>query len=153
MFTTATDEVVNRIFNHKPFLEAEIRTMVKDFEEEAKHRTGDIDQMLDSAYERMKDVKDTQIECVQDFCDIKLPPLIDRVEQIEEQMNSLLKMEATKKGERKERLDQFITKENESLIQFMQQMDERIKEIDSSYEKKREEVHQKYSSKTASDST
>ena len=145
--------MVNRIFNHKPFLEAEIRTMVKDFEEEPKHRAGDVDQMLDSAYERMKDVKDTQIGCVQDFCDIKLPPLIDRVEQIEELMNSLLKMEFTKKCERKERLDQFITKENESLIQFMEQMDERIKEIDSSYEKKREEIHQKYSSKTAIDST
>lgn len=127
--------------------------MVKDFEEEPKHRRGDVDQMLDSAYERIKDVKDTQIECVQDFCDIKLPPLIDRVEQIEELMGNLLKMEATKKEERKERLDQFITKENTSLIQFMQQMDERIKEIDSSYEKKREEVHQKYSSKMANDSS
>lgn len=127
--------------------------MVKDFEEES-NRTGDVDQMLDSAYERIKDVKDTQMECVQDFCDIKLPPLVDRVEQIEKLMNSLLKMETTKEGERKERLDQFITKENESLAQFMQHMDERIKEIDNSYERKREEVHQKYTSgsKTAADS-
>lgn len=115
--------------------------------EEEPNRMGEVDQVLNGSFDRVKNVKETQIECIRDYCDIKFPALIDQVERIEEMMGRVLTAEQSKEEDRKIRMDHFITLQNEGLTQFIQQMDKRINDIDTSFERAREEVHLKYSSK------
>lgn len=42
LLITATDEIVKRIFNHRPFLEAEIQTMVRNFDSDERKKLHDI---------------------------------------------------------------------------------------------------------------
>jgi len=143
----STDEIINRIFNHKPFIEAEIRSMVKCFEEDQPNRNGDIDQILDATFERAKDIKDNQIGAINDFCVNKLPPLEGKVERIEELMRKVLNTEQSKESERKVKMNDFTVKQNEEMGQFMQQMDQKMAEIDRTYEQAREQVYVKYGQK------
>lgn len=137
---------MNRIFNHKPFLEAEIRSMVKDFEEEP-NKQCDLNQLVDGTYEKLKNIKDKQIDFIHNYCENDLVPLEQKIDRIETKMQNLLSIEQTKEDERKVKIDQFITKQNEGLAQFLQNMERRINEIDSSYEQAREQIHQKYNKK------
>lgn len=126
--------------------------MVRDYEEEPKVRSlglngsTEIDQLLDGSLERVRDVADNQIGFIQDACEQKFPSLEEKVDRLEQTMRRLLATEQAKESERKQVMDQFIRKENEALVQFMQQMEQRINDIDSSYERAREQVYQKYNS-------
>ena len=161
--------MINRLFNHKPFLEAEIRSMVKDYEQESsssipilnkeslsslfsstsskidtKRANNNISSVLEDSFELMHGIKDRQLVAINDYCD-RLHPLEKKIDRIEELMEQTLTIERMKGDiERGQVMDQFIIKQNNSLIGFMQQMEQRINYIDSSYLQAREKIYQKY---------
>ena len=120
--------------------------MVKYFEEEPNNssKVKGLKQLLDDSTEGLKNVKDTQVDCILQSCTRKLPTIDQRLEKLEETMSDVLQIEQTKERERKTKMDHFIAEQNESFCKYLQELDERLKHIDNVYERARKEVQSKY---------
>ncbi|XP_032529104.1 biogenesis of lysosome-related organelles complex 1 subunit 5 isoform X1 [Danaus plexippus] len=134
-------EIWSRLFDHRPFLNGEIKFMLKEFEE----KRGDREvENLFAILEKLTDIKDTQLEKVEKASSTALPVLAEKLnqalqlsEEIEADYLELQKKSKQKLAENKE-------KRQQEWDQFIDDMNFKCQRIDNTFEEKEEELRDLY---------
>ncbi|CAK1544555.1 unnamed protein product [Leptosia nina] len=130
-------EIWSRLFDHRPFLNGEIKFMLKEFEE----KRGDREvENLFSILEDITEIKDTQVDKISRISTTGLPVLKEKLQQaldlteiIDKDYKEIEKESEKKRLENKE-------KRKEEWDQFIDDMNFRCKRIDNTFEEKEEEL-------------
>ncbi|XP_011568644.1 biogenesis of lysosome-related organelles complex 1 subunit 5-like [Plutella xylostella] len=134
-------EVWSRLFDHRPFLNGEIKFMLKEFEE----KRGDREvENLFSILEKLTDVKDTQVDKIKKSGETGLPILSEKLDQtlelfsgVEAEIAEVQKQTEQKRIENRE-------KRQKEWDQFIDDMNFKCKRIDNAFEEKEEELRDLY---------
>ncbi|CAG4965500.1 unnamed protein product [Colias eurytheme] len=134
-------EIWTRLFDHRPFLNGEIKFMLKEFEE----KRGDREvENLFNILENITDIKDTQLDKIQRSSKAALPVLSEKLQQaltLTEEVEKdylLIQQECAKKRlENKE-------KRQKEWDQFIDDMNFKCQRIDNTFEEKEEELRDLY---------
>ncbi|KAG7310874.1 hypothetical protein JYU34_003705 [Plutella xylostella] len=134
-------EVWSRLFDHRPFLNGEIKFMLKEFEE----KRGDREvENLFSILEKLTDVKDTQVDKIKKSGETGLPILSEKLDQtlelfsgVEAEIAEVQKQSEQKRIENRE-------KRQKEWDQFIDDMNFKCKRIDNAFEEKEEELRDLY---------
>ncbi|CAH2050157.1 unnamed protein product, partial [Iphiclides podalirius] len=134
-------EIWSRLFDHRPFLNGEIKFMLKEFEE----KRGDREvENLFSILENLTDIKDTQVEKICKNGKTTLPILSEKLEQslqlceeIEKEYSEIKKVCKQKQTENQE-------KRQKEWDQFIDDMNFKCQRIDNTFEEKEEELRDLY---------
>ncbi|XP_038208210.1 biogenesis of lysosome-related organelles complex 1 subunit 5 [Zerene cesonia] len=134
-------EIWTRLFDHRPFLNGEIKFMLKEFEE----KRGDREvENLFNILENITDIKDTQLDKIQRSSKTALPVLSEKLQQAltltEEVEKDYLEIQqecAKKRLENKE-------KRQKEWDQFIDDMNFKCQRIDNTFEEKEEELRDLY---------
>ncbi|XP_046962210.1 biogenesis of lysosome-related organelles complex 1 subunit 5-like isoform X2 [Vanessa cardui] len=134
-------EVWSRLFDHRPFLNGEIKFMLKEFEE----KRGDREvENLFVILENLTDIKDTQAEKIVKSSCAALPVLGEKLtqalqlsEEIEKDYLELQKVTKKKLLENRE-------KRQKEWDQFIDDMNFKCQRIDNTFEEKEEELRDLY---------
>ncbi|CAH2102779.1 unnamed protein product [Euphydryas editha] len=134
-------EVWSRLFDHRPFLNGEIKFMLKEFEE----KRGDREvENLFVILENLTDIKDTQAEKIIKSSSTALPVLGEKLEQalklsqeIEIEYLDIQKINKQKLTENRE-------KRQKEWDQFIDDMNFKCQRIDNTFEEKEEELRDLY---------
>ncbi|XP_046919683.2 uncharacterized protein LOC124499766 [Dermatophagoides farinae] len=132
----STDEILKRIFNHRPFLEAHLQTMVRNFDSDERDEFQQI-------HSKIVHIKDQSFNMIENKCQ-PLEKAHIHVEKLEQLMDQILVSESANESERKNHLLQYTAKKSEDLIEFMEQMNSQINNIDNSYMNAKKEIDIKY---------
>ncbi|XP_049883794.1 biogenesis of lysosome-related organelles complex 1 subunit 5 [Pectinophora gossypiella] len=133
-------EVWKRLFDHRPFLNGEIKFMLKEFEE----KRGDREvENLFAILEKLTDIKDTQVDKIKRSGEA-LPILSEKLDQVLQQCEEVEKtyIEFQKQTELK-RIENRVKREKE-WDQFIDDMNFKCKRIDNAFEEKEEELRDLY---------
>ncbi len=134
------DEINSRLFNHKPFIEGEIRFMIKQFEEIRNEQ--EINQLFQSL-ERITDFKETQIDFALKSSN-QLNHSLDSVDSVDNLMQEILALESNQSNHRnnilKDKRDQRINE----FSGFVELMKTKANEIDLDFEQKENDLKQYY---------
>ncbi|CAH0724681.1 unnamed protein product, partial [Brenthis ino] len=130
-------QVWSRLFDHRPFLNGEIKFMLKEFEE----KRGDREvENLFAILENLTDIKDTQVEKIIKSSNTALPVLGEKLnqalklsEEIEKEYLEVQKAYKQKVAENRER-------RQKDWDQFIDDMNFRCQRIDNTFEEKEEEL-------------
>lgn len=136
------DEIVNRIFNHRPFLQAQIQTMVKEFDDEPINKA--YDQPFKRINENIATLKDNSLDLIEQKCDTDCVKLVNQADRLETLMNDIIQSETKNALQRKHQLSEHTGKNNDQLVKFMEQMNLQIDEIDNSYMTAKQDIDKKY---------
>ncbi|KAL0901761.1 hypothetical protein ABMA27_006937 [Loxostege sticticalis] len=134
-------EVWSRLFDHRPFLNGEIKFMLKEFEE----KRGDREvENLFSILEKLTEIKDSQVEKINKSAENSLPVLSEKLEQALQLCENIEKDYLTihEDSERK-RLEKREKRQKE-WDQFIDDMNFKCKRIDNTFEEKEEELRDLY---------
>ncbi|KAI5639754.1 organelle biogenesis, muted-like protein domain-containing protein [Phthorimaea operculella] len=129
-------EVWARLFDHRPFLNGEIKFMLKEFEE----KRGDREvENLFAILEKLTEIKDTQVDKIRKGGEA-LPVLNEKLEQVLQLCDGVEKnyLEHQKIAEQK-RIENRKKREKE-WDQFIDDMNFKCKRIDNAFEEKEEEL-------------
>ncbi|XP_068626962.1 biogenesis of lysosome-related organelles complex 1 subunit 5 [Battus philenor] len=134
-------EISSRLFDHRPFLNGEIKFMLKEFED----KRGDREvENLFSIIENYTDVKDTHADKIVKAGAIVLPLLNEKLEQslkligeIEKDYSDIQKVCNEKRSENQE-------KRQKEWDNFIDDMNFNCKRIDNTFEEKEEELRDLY---------
>ncbi|XP_045528177.1 biogenesis of lysosome-related organelles complex 1 subunit 5 [Pieris brassicae] len=134
-------EVWSRLFDHRPFLNGEIKFLLKEFEE----KRGDREvENLFNILENITDIKDTQVDKIHRIGSTALPVLSEKLQQallltedIEKVYTDIQKDCAKKRLENKE-------KRKREWDQFIDDMNFKCQRIDNTFEEKEEELRDLY---------
>ncbi|XP_023947389.2 biogenesis of lysosome-related organelles complex 1 subunit 5 isoform X1 [Bicyclus anynana] len=134
-------EVWSRLFDHRPFLNGEIKFMLKEFEE----KRGDREvENLFAILENLTDIKDTQVEKITKSSVAVFPVLLEKLDQavklseeVEKDYLELQKINQKKKAENFE-------KRQKEWSQFIDDMNFKCQRIDNTFEEKEEELRDLY---------
>ncbi|XP_013194667.2 biogenesis of lysosome-related organelles complex 1 subunit 5 [Amyelois transitella] len=134
-------EVWSRLFDHRPFLNGEIKFMLKEFEE----KRGDREvENLFSILEKLTEVKDNQVDKIKKVGEAALPLLNEKLEQalqlceeVERESIEIQKVSEQKRLENRE-------KRQKEWDQFIDDMNFKCKRIDNAFEEKEEELRDLY---------
>ncbi|CAG4979624.1 unnamed protein product [Parnassius apollo] len=134
-------EIWTRLFDHRPFLNGEIKFMLKEFEE----KRGDREvENLFSILENLTDIKDTQIERINKSGKTGLPILSEKLmqglqlcEEIEKDYSQIQQVCKQKRCENQE-------KRQKEWDQFIDDMNFKCQRIDNTFEEKEEELRDLY---------
>ncbi|XP_027197699.2 uncharacterized protein LOC113792031 [Dermatophagoides pteronyssinus] len=132
----STDEIVKRIFNHRPFLEAELQTMVRNFDFDERDE-------LQEIHRKIVHIKDQSFNEIENRCQ-PLEKANLHVDKLEKLIDQILDSESANESERKNRLSQYTAQKSEDLIKFMEQINSQIDNIDNSYMNAKKEIDIKY---------
>jgi hypothetical protein len=139
-FDLVADEIINRLFNHKPFIEGEIRFMIKQFEEIRNDQ--EINQLFQSL-ERITDFKESQIDFALKSSN-HLNELNHSVDSVDNLMQDILTLESNQSDRR----NNFLKHKNDQRVQkfshFVQLMKTKANEIDLDFEQKENNLRQYY---------
>ncbi|KAJ8736518.1 hypothetical protein PYW08_007174 [Mythimna loreyi] len=134
-------EVWSRLFDHRPFLNGEIKFMLKEFEE----KRGDREvENLFAILEKLTDIKDSQAEKIIKAGETGLPVLKEKLQQA-----LLLSEEVEKnyleshKAYEQRRLELREKRQNE-WDQFIDDMNFKCQRVDNTFEEKEEELRDLY---------
>lgn len=112
--------------------------MVKQFDD----KQNELDQMKNTL-DCIQRTKDEHLEKIADNCE-KLFPIVDKVDEIEAKMKHLLNQQTVAEEKRKEELDEYISKQNKDLIDFMAEIDQKLIEMDKTFEQSKRRIELKY---------
>ena len=139
------DNTAKRLFNHRPFTEGEIRCFISAFEE--RNPTEKHSEILENTAERVNDINSNLFPKLSTVSCDNYKDLIDKIGNIERSMEDVLKIEASKAEERKDKVEQFIREENEKLVIYMKDMEKRMDAIDEEYGEKRLAIEKEFTAK------
>ncbi|XP_053615811.1 biogenesis of lysosome-related organelles complex 1 subunit 5 isoform X2 [Plodia interpunctella] len=134
-------EVWSRLFDHRPFLNGEIKFILKEFEE----KRGDREvENLFSILETLTETKDNQADKIKKSGEPALPLLSEKLEQalhlceeVEKEYIDIQKRSEQKRLENQE-------KRQKEWDQFIDDMNFKCKRIDNAFEEKEEELRDLY---------
>ncbi|XP_063357612.1 biogenesis of lysosome-related organelles complex 1 subunit 5 isoform X2 [Cydia amplana] len=134
-------EVWARLFDHRPFLNGEIKFMLKEFEE----KRGDREvENLFFILEKVTDIKDSQVDKIKKGSEAALPVLSEKLNQalqlceaVEADYLEVQKTFEQKQAENRE-------KRQKEWDQFIDDMNFKCQRIDNAFEEKEEELRDLY---------
>ncbi|XP_047985046.1 biogenesis of lysosome-related organelles complex 1 subunit 5 isoform X2 [Leguminivora glycinivorella] len=134
-------EVWARLFDHRPFLNGEIKFMLKEFEE----KRGDREvENLFYILEKVTDIKDSQVDKIKKGSEAALPVLSEKLNQALEVCEAVetdyLKVQKTCEQKRTENRE----KRQKEWDQFIDDMNFKCQRIDNAFEEKEEELRDLY---------
>lgn len=135
----AGNNAFNRIYNHRPFLDAQLQTMAKNFDSQDCHLLKQVDKKLEDISEN---IFNSLINKYDNF-----NTTADNAEKLENMMKQILDEELKMETQKKETISKFISQKNEDLVSFMEETNSRIDEIDNFYIKAKEDIDTKFKSK------
>ncbi|XP_022117400.1 biogenesis of lysosome-related organelles complex 1 subunit 5 [Pieris rapae] len=134
-------EVWSRLFDHRPFLNGEIKFLLKEFEE----KRGDREvENLFNILENITDIKDTQVDKIHRIGSTALPVLSEKLQQALLLTDDIEKVYTDKQKDcAKKRLE---NKEKRKIEwdQFIDDMNFKCQRIDNTFEEKEEELRDLY---------
>lgn len=133
-------EIWTRLFDHRPFLNGEIKFLLREFEERRSER--EIEKLF-QILERVTEINGTQIERVKLASDIHLPNLNANLEVSVSMCNKILEKEETYRSDTTLQAKREIRKlewEN-----FIEDMTQKCSKVDATFEEKQEELREFYS--------
>ncbi|XP_063825765.1 biogenesis of lysosome-related organelles complex 1 subunit 5 isoform X1 [Ostrinia nubilalis] len=134
-------EVWSRLFDHRPFLNGEIKFMVKEFEE----KRGDREvENLFSILEKLTEIKDNQVEKISKSAEHSLPVLNEKLEQALQLCDNIEKEYLEVHKDCEQRRIQKREKRQKEWDQFIDDMNFKCKRIDNAFEEKEEELRDLY---------
>lgn len=133
-------EIWSRLFDHRPFLNGEIKYMQKEFEE----KRGDREvENLFAILEKLTEIKDSQVDRIKKGADT-LPVLNEKLDQalklsgdIENEYLDVHEVAEKRRAENRE-------KRQKEWDQFIDDMNFKCKRIDNAFEDKEEELKDLY---------
>ncbi|XP_061708589.1 biogenesis of lysosome-related organelles complex 1 subunit 5 isoform X3 [Cydia pomonella] len=134
-------EVWARLFDHRPFLNGEIKFMLKEFEE----KRGDREvENLFFILEKVTDIKDSQVDKIKKGSEAALPVLSEKLNQAlqlcERIETDYLEVQKTCEQKRAENRE----KRQKEWDQFIDDMNFKCQRIDNAFEEKEEELRDLY---------
>lgn len=134
-------EVWARLFDHRPFLNGEIKFMLKEFEE----KRGDREvENLFFILEKVTDIKDSQVDKIKKGSEAALPVLSEKLNQAlqlcERIETDYLEVQKTCEQNRAENRE----KRQKEWDQFIDDMNFKCQRIDNTFEEKEEELRDLY---------
>ncbi|CAG9581216.1 unnamed protein product [Danaus chrysippus] len=134
-------EIWSRLFDHRPFLNGEIKFMLKEFEE----KRGDREvENLFAILEKLTDIKDTQLEKVEKASKTALPVLAEKLNQAL-QLSEEIETDYLQLQEKsKQKLAENKEKRQKEWDQFIDDMNFKCQRIDNTFEEKEEELRDLY---------
>ncbi|XP_063394973.1 biogenesis of lysosome-related organelles complex 1 subunit 5 isoform X1 [Cydia fagiglandana] len=134
-------EVWARLFDHRPFLNGEIKFMLKEFEE----KRGDREvENLFFILEKVTDIKDSQVDKIKKGSEAALPVLSEKLNQAlqlcEGVETDYLEVQKTCEQKRAENRE----KRQKEWDQFIDDMNFKCQRIDNAFEEKEEELRDLY---------
>lgn len=137
---TVCDEINKRLFNHKPFIEGEIRFMVNQFEQLRDDQ--EINQLFQTL-QRITDFKESQIDSAFKSCN-QLNALNDSVDSVDNLMKQILSIESNEMINRNNYFRDKRIERSKQLSEFVELMKSQINEIDISFEEKENNLKKYY---------
>ncbi|KAF4527828.1 hypothetical protein B566_EDAN016312 [Ephemera danica] len=123
-------EIWTRLFDHKPFLQGEVKFFLKEFEEKRGDR--EVERIFE-ILEHVTDIKETQIDRVKSLCDLQLPVLNSNLEVTLSMCESILEKEQEQTSSRKAEWEAFI-----------RDMGEKCARVDQTFKQKEAELREYY---------
>ncbi|KAL0851383.1 hypothetical protein ABMA28_007199 [Loxostege sticticalis] len=134
-------EVWSRLFDHRPFLNGEIKFMLKEFEE----KRGDREvENLFSILEKLTEIKDSQVEKINKSAENSLPVLSEKLEQALQLCENIEKDCLTIHEDSEQKRLEKREKRQKEWDQFIDDMNFKCKRIDNAFEEKEEELRDLY---------
>lgn len=134
-------EIWSRLFDHRPFLNGEIKFMLKEFEE----KRGDREvENLFSILEKLTDIKDSQAEKIIKTGETGLPVLKEKLEQALQLSAEVEKDYIDSRQVYEQRRQQLKEKRQKEWDQFIDDMNFKCQRIDNTFEEKEEELRDLY---------
>ncbi|XP_049858027.1 biogenesis of lysosome-related organelles complex 1 subunit 5 [Schistocerca gregaria] len=134
-----TGELWTRLFDHRPFLNGEIKFVLREFEE--KRSDGEVEKLF-KILECVSEIKDTQIERVKLASDIHLPNLNGNLEVAVSMCNGILEKE------QKHRSDTTLEAKREirkaEWENFIEDMAQKCAKVDTTFQEKEQELKDFY---------
>ncbi|XP_026731912.1 biogenesis of lysosome-related organelles complex 1 subunit 5 [Trichoplusia ni] len=134
-------EIWSRLFDHRPFLNGEIKFMLKEFEE----KRGDREvENLFSILEKLTDIKDSQADKIRKSGETGLPILKEKLEQALQLSDEVEKDYQEKHKVIEVKRQQLREKRQKEWDQFIDDMNFKCQRIDNTFEEKEEELRDLY---------
>ncbi|XP_021200388.1 biogenesis of lysosome-related organelles complex 1 subunit 5 isoform X1 [Helicoverpa armigera] len=134
-------EIWSRLFDHRPFLNGEIKFMLKEFEE----KRGDREvENLFAILEKLTDIKDSQAEKIIKSGETGLPVLKEKLQQALLLSDEVEKDYLEARKEHDKRRLELKEKRQVEWDQFIDDMNFKCQRIDNTFEEKEEELRDLY---------
>ncbi len=137
---SVADEINSRLFNHKPFIEGEIRFMIKQFEEIRNEQ--EINQLFQSL-ERITDFRESQIDFALKSSN-QLNQINHSIDSVHNLMQEILALESNQSIRRNNILKDKKDQRVEEFSGFVELMKTKANEIDLDFEQKENNLRQYY---------
>jgi hypothetical protein len=134
------DEINSRLFNHKPFIEGEIRFMIKQFEEIRNEQ--EINQLFQSL-ERITDFRESQIDFALKSSN-QLNQINHSIDSVHNLMQEILALESNQSIRRNNILKDKKDQRVEEFSGFVELMKTKANEIDLDFDQKENNLRQYY---------
>lgn len=140
-FISEIGEIWSRLFDHRPFLNGEIKFMLKEFEE----KRGDREvENLFAILEKLTDIKDSQAEKIIKSGETGLPVLKEKLQQALLLSDEVEKDYLEARKEHDKRRLELKEKRQVEWDQFIDDMNFKCQRIDNTFEEKEEELRDLY---------
>ncbi|XP_077296220.1 biogenesis of lysosome-related organelles complex 1 subunit 5 isoform X2 [Arctopsyche grandis] len=132
-------ELWSRLFDHRPFINGELKFMLREFENKRSDR--EVENLF-SIIENATEIKDNQVERLKELSETNIPKLTDALNKALEETEAIFKVEQDKlkdntlEKNREERKKQWNV--------FIESMSEKYTRIDNAFEQKEEELNDFY---------
>uniref|UniRef100_A0A2A4JGK1 Biogenesis of lysosome-related organelles complex 1 subunit 5 n=1 Tax=Heliothis virescens TaxID=7102 RepID=A0A2A4JGK1_HELVI len=134
-------EIWSRLFDHRPFLNGEIKFMLKEFEE----KRGDREvENLFAILEKLTDIKDSQADKIIKSGETGLPVLKEKLQQALQLSEEVEKDYLESRKEHDKRRLELKEKRQVEWDQFIDDMNFKCQRIDNTFEEKEEELRDLY---------
>ncbi len=137
---SVADEINSRLFNHKPFIEGEIRFMIKQFEEIRNEQ--EINQLFQSL-ERITDFRESQIDFALKSSN-QLNQINHSIDSVHNLMQEILALESNQSIRRNNILKDKKDQRVEEFSGFVELMKTKANEIDLDFDQKENNLRQYY---------
>ncbi|CAH0405506.1 unnamed protein product [Chilo suppressalis] len=133
-------EVWTRLFDHRPFLNGEIKFMLREFEE----KRGDREvENLFFILEKVTEIKDSQVEKIKKGSET-LPIFSEKLGQALQLCESITNEYLNVNEEAEKKITENREKRQKEWDQFIDDMNFKCKRIDNAFEEKEEELRDLY---------
>lgn len=139
MATKDLFDVHGRLFNHRPFLQGEIRHFVKEFEEKRGDR--EVENVF-KILEKVTELRDCEVDKVKAECDSIVPQVNANLLVANSMYNKILDQART--SEIEQALDSSRHARDKEWSNFIQDIQNKCEKIDDAYRKKEQDLRLHY---------
>ncbi|XP_054154556.1 biogenesis of lysosome-related organelles complex 1 subunit 5-like [Oppia nitens] len=136
-----SDQIISRLFNHKPFIFGEIRFIIKEFEDKRQDRDRTA---LNESLQRLMDITDKDIDSAIDCCQQLDNNLNSRTHSLDQLMQEILDLESKQESHRKEVLSANRVDRNVDLMSLIETYNSKINDIDGQFDEQEKQLTLEY---------